>query len=319
MKTVIALYDNLPDARQAIEALRASNHFTNEDISLMAYDADNRYSQYLDDDRDLDDDDETMASEGAKTGAGIGAAVGAIGGLLVGLGVFAIPGVGPVVAAGPLVATLVGAAGGAAAGGIVGALIGAGIPEEHAHYYAEGVRRGGSLVAVRSTDTTADDAATILGRFNPVDVEKRAEHWRSQGWSGKYDKDADPYTHEGIRNEYDSYPDEVRTTGEAPYIRTYSNTPYKRYEKDYRTHFSSNAPAGGNYDDYSDAYRFGTTLGTNDRFRRMKWNDMEAEAHKNWAKSHDAGAWDKVKNYVQYAWHKTKAQGYDATLDGNNV
>jgi hypothetical protein len=84
---------------------------------------------------------------GAETGAGVGTAVGGAAGLLAGLGLLAIPGVGPVVAAGWLVATAVGAVAGAATGGLIGGLTGAGVSEDDAHVYAEGVRRGGSLVA----------------------------------------------------------------------------------------------------------------------------------------------------------------------------
>src|SRR6185437_13482826 len=99
-------------------------------------------------------DTESKAASGAGTGATTGAVLGGGAGLLAGLGMLAIPGVGPVVAAGWLVATLAGAgagaAVGAAAGGLVGSLTAAGVPEREAHVYAEGVRRGSSLVTVRA-------------------------------------------------------------------------------------------------------------------------------------------------------------------------
>ena len=88
-------------------------------------------------------------------GAGIGGALGGGAGLLAGLGLLAIPGLGPVVAAGWLASTAVGAAAGAAAGGIVGALVDAGEPEEHANVYSESVRRGGTLVTARVADQDA--------------------------------------------------------------------------------------------------------------------------------------------------------------------
>jgi len=105
-----------------------------------------------------------------------------------------------VLAAGPLAAalgaagasTLVGAGIGAAAGGIIGALVGAGIPEADAGFYAEGVRRGGTLVLVKSSDDMAQRAYDILRRYGAVDVDERSGSWRESGWSG-FDSNAKPY------------------------------------------------------------------------------------------------------------------------------
>ena len=101
-------------------------------------------------DRDRDGTDDR--AEGAAAGAGIGATVGGAAGLLAGLGLLAIPGLGPVVAAGWLVSTAAVAAAGGATGGIIGALSQSGIGEDDAHVYAEGVRRGGTLVTARIPD-----------------------------------------------------------------------------------------------------------------------------------------------------------------------
>jgi len=105
--------------------------------------------------------------------------VGGIAGVLIGVGVMLIPGVGPILAAGPLVATLTGAGVGAVAGGLIGALTTAGVPEEHARYYEEGVRRGGTLVTVSASDADADEVMEIMNRHNPVDIEDRASQWGS--------------------------------------------------------------------------------------------------------------------------------------------
>jgi uncharacterized protein (TIGR02271 family) len=96
----------------------------------------------------------------------------------------AIPGIGPIIAAGPIAATLAGAGVGAVAGGLIGGLTNLGVPEEHAHYYAEGVRRGGVLVTVATEDARAADAAGIMRRHGAVDIEKRAAEWKESGWSG---------------------------------------------------------------------------------------------------------------------------------------
>ena len=111
-QTVTALYDTYDSAVSAVNALEASG-IPHSDISIVSSNVENRYSK----------DRPTNAVEDAGKGAGIGAAVGGVGGLLTGLGLLAIPGIGPVVAAGWLVATAAGAATGAVVGGAAGGLV----------------------------------------------------------------------------------------------------------------------------------------------------------------------------------------------------
>jgi uncharacterized membrane protein len=117
-------------------------------------------------------------------------------GLLVGAGLLIIPGIGPILAAGPIAAAIgtttaaVGAAAlgagiGAAAGGLAGALIGAGIPDDEAKYYEEGVRRGGRLVLVETNGDEETRARTIMQRHGAADIHERAASWRSAGWDGQ--------------------------------------------------------------------------------------------------------------------------------------
>ncbi|MFC3073562.1 general stress protein [Shinella pollutisoli] len=183
MRTVSGLFDDYSDASAAVSALEASG-VPSDDISIVSNNAGDRLTK------------ESNAAEGAGAGAGIGAAVGGVGGLLTGLGIMAIPGVGPVVAAGWLAATAAGAAAGAVAGGAAGGLIGAltesGVPEEHAHVYAEGVRRGGTLVTARVDDSLYDEAEAILRRSNWVDPAERRAAYTAQGWS-RFDETLDPY------------------------------------------------------------------------------------------------------------------------------
>ena len=125
----------------------------------------------------------------AATGAGVGAAVGGGAGLLAGLGLLAIPGLGPVVAAGWFASTALGIAAGSATGGIIGALVGAGTPEAHAHVYSEAVRRGGTLVTVRSDLPTV---AAILDQHSPIDPVIRRNEYEEVGWK-ELDPKAPPY------------------------------------------------------------------------------------------------------------------------------
>ena len=197
-QTVTALYDTYDSAVSAVNALEASG-VPHSDISIVSNNVDNRFN-----DNRFTKDRSTNAAEDAGKGAGIGAAVGGVGGLLTGLGLLAIPGVGPVVAAGWLVATAAGAATGAvvggAAGGLVGSLTGAGVPEPDAQFYAEGVRRGGTLVTARVDDNRAPTAREILQRYKSVDPAVRGAAYREGGWTS-FDENAPAYTADQVAAE----------------------------------------------------------------------------------------------------------------------
>lgn len=185
MRTVTGLFDSYDDARRAVSELETAG-VPSSDISIVSHAGDR--------DRDRDGDD-SLAAEGAGTGAGIGAVAGGTGGLLAGLGIMAIPGVGPVVAAGWLAATAAGAVAGAiaggAAGGLVGAMMRAGVPEEDAHVYAEGVRRGGTMVVAKVDEGQVAVAEDILQRANRVDIDARRTAYRQAGWE-RFDESAAP-------------------------------------------------------------------------------------------------------------------------------
>ncbi len=173
-RTIARLFDSYDDAAQSVRDLEAAG-FAHADISLVANNADNRVVE----DGNAGGNE---AGAGAEVGAVGGALAGGGAGVLAGLGLLAIPGVGPVVAAGWLAALAVGAAGGAAAGGLLGALLGAGISKEHAEVFAEGVRRGGALVTVRTSVERHDEASAILDK-NAVDPVSRRAEYASSGWS----------------------------------------------------------------------------------------------------------------------------------------
>ncbi|PSC06720.1 hypothetical protein SLNSH_02690 [Alsobacter soli] len=192
-KTVSALYDSYTEASAAVSALEAAG-FPHSDVSLVANNTEKWHRG----------GDASDAADDAGKGAGIGAALGGAGGLLAGLGMLAIPGLGPVVAAGWLASTaagaLAGAAVGGAAGGLVGALTDAGVPERDAHTYAEGVRRGGALVTARVEDARASEAQAILQRHRSVDVNARRAAYEQGGWRA-FDPSAPAYTTDEIARE----------------------------------------------------------------------------------------------------------------------
>jgi hypothetical protein len=198
--TISRLYDNYADAQRAVTGLEAAG-VPHSDISIVANNSDNWYSADRKVDRDADGVDDR--AEGAGKGAGIGAGVGAAAGLLTGLGLLAIPGLGPVVAAGWLVSTAAGAAAGAATGGVVGALTQAGVSEEEAPLYAEGVRRGGTLVSARVADADRGRLESILDQ-SAVNLRDRSSAWRKSGWKS-FDPSAKPYGAEDVRRERELY------------------------------------------------------------------------------------------------------------------
>ena len=119
----------------------------------------------------------TKAPEGAGAGALTGGVIGGTIGLLAGMGTLAIPGLGPLIAAGPILAALGGTAAGATAGSIVGALVGLGIPESEAKVYEERLKEGGYLVAVQvANNEVADMSREIMKRNNLEDVSLVSEH-----------------------------------------------------------------------------------------------------------------------------------------------
>lgn len=191
-QTLTGLFDRYDDARRAVQDLEAAG-VAHRDISIVANDRRGEHHTQLD-----------PAAQDAGAGAGIGAAVGGLGGLLAGLGLIAIPGIGPVVAAGWLVAAAAGVAGGAlvgaAAGGLVGALTHAGVPERDAHVYAEGVRRGGTLVTAKVDDPLAPTARAILSNDRTVNLSDRRQAYEAEGWE-RFDDDAPGYTASEIEAE----------------------------------------------------------------------------------------------------------------------
>ena len=198
--TISRLYDNYSDAQRAVTSLESAG-VPHSDLSIVANNSDNWYSTDKKVDRDRDGVDDR--AEGAATGAGLGAGLGGAAGLLAGLGLLAIPGLGPVVAAGWLASTALGAVAGGATGGVVGALTQAGVSDEEAPLYAEGVRRGGTLVSARVPDTDRARYEAILNQ-SAVNLRDRSAAWQKAGWKS-YDPSAKPYGADEVRRERQLY------------------------------------------------------------------------------------------------------------------
>jgi uncharacterized membrane protein len=177
-KTIVGLFDDATEVEAVVQELTRLG-VARDQISLMA----NRGEVGVAASRE-GAPETTTSGEDAMTGAGIGAMAGGLGGLIVGLVALPIPGLGPVIAAGPIGAALMGAGIGAVTGGVIGALTHVGVPTEHADHYAEGVRRGGTLVIVNSPEDLASHVASVMHEHHAVDVNERAARWREDGWKG---------------------------------------------------------------------------------------------------------------------------------------
>ena len=180
-RTITRMFDTRDQAMAAIADLEAAG-FAHDDLGIVAANPETSADPATQHDR----------TEATSSGTGIGAALGTFlgggAGLAAALGAIAIPGIGPLVAAGALATTLVGAGTGAVAGGLVGSLTGHGVSEREAPIYAEGMRRGGSIVTARVEEGRSSEVEAILARHNPVDINAREADYRASGWQG-YDEE----------------------------------------------------------------------------------------------------------------------------------
>jgi hypothetical protein len=161
------IYPNRVAAENAVDRLLAAG-FRNEDISVLLQDNAGT--------KDFAHEKETKAPEGTTTGVITGGAIGGTLGLLAGIGALAIPGLGPFIAAGPIMGTLAGLGSGGAIGGIIGALVGMGIPEYEAKRYEGRVKEGGILVSVHCDNSDwVGKAKDLLKQTGAEDVSSAGE------------------------------------------------------------------------------------------------------------------------------------------------
>jgi len=166
-KAVFGIYSSVAHAEQAVDVLVTAG-FPSKDISVLL--PDQRGT------RDFAHEKETKAPEGAATGVTAGGVIGGTLGVLAGIGAIAIPGVGPFIAAGPIMGGLAGLGVGGAGGGLLGALIGMGIPEYEAKRYEGRVKAGGVLLSVHcDTSEEIDRAKEILKRTGAEDIASSGE------------------------------------------------------------------------------------------------------------------------------------------------
>jgi uncharacterized membrane protein len=311
-RTIIAVYDDAATGHRVVDELVKAGIERNH-IGFAMQDREGKGEKYL---------------QGVVDDTGFGALVGGLTGLLVGLGALMVPGIGPVLAAGPLISALTGTAigigAGAVTGGIVGGLVDLGVPEEEASAYAEAIRRGSTLVTATVQDTQLDTATRIMQNYNPVDMDTRITQWRAKGWE-TFDPMIDTHTAEDIATGHDTGTEATPTvdTGK-PYQsanlsgttqrssagasftpRAYSSG-YDQWHDDFYRHYQQHYAGQGDYLAFMPAYRQGYYMGSDTTYANRKWDEIEPDARQYWERGNYTNAWDEIKDAVRYAWEKVK-------------
>ena len=188
-KTISGLFDDRTEAQNVMREL-LDEGYAREDISMMAKEPETREKDKQVVVEYVEEEGREQVEDMAK-GAGTGAAIGGAAGLLLGLTSLAIPGIGPVLAAGPLAAAIAGAGLGGSIGGLLSGLTRLGVGNDDAHSLAEGVRRGATLVSVNVPDKDTEMVIGLMKRHGAIEIDKRASQWREEGWRGFEDAAAD--------------------------------------------------------------------------------------------------------------------------------
>ncbi|HWR49618.1 MAG TPA: hypothetical protein VN428_00825 [Bryobacteraceae bacterium] len=301
---VYGIYRDRVSAERAVDRLMADG-FRKEDISVLLPEQSGT--------KDFAHEKQTKAPEGTATGAATGGAIGGTLGLLAGIGALAIPGVGPFIAAGPIMGALAGLGAGGAIGGLVGALVGMGIPEYEAKRYEGRIKSGGVLLSVHCDNSDwVRRAKDLLETTGAEDISSAGEA------SADYAKTDKPLPR-GSEREYEttrrdrgdwsgttsSYPDRDR---EEQRMAAGSSQTYTEYDTDYRRDFELRyAGTRYGYEQYEPAYRLGSTWASDERYRNSDWPSVEAHARRDW-ESRGQGRWEDFKDAVRYGWDRARGR-----------
>lgn len=267
-KIVAGLFDRFLNAGKAVEDLLQAG-FEKHALSIVAKDASGEYA----------------GRAGAESG-----------GLLAGVG--SGPGAG--LSMGPLVASL-GEAG--VGGGLEAVLTGSKIPEEDARSYAEGVRRGGALVLVRTDDAHAGEAQRVMDEAGAVDIGERAAEWRSQGWAPGVAEEAE------LAHSSDPAVRQIALSGSRIYSDGLEMNPRSSSFAEFESHFQSQfGDRGYTYRQFAPAYQYGRALASREPYRGKDWSSVEPSAQREW-EDHNPNTWEQVRQAIQYGFSGSRRDG----------
>lgn len=285
---VFGVYRTRTEAETAVDRLLAAG-FRNEDISVLL--PDNKGS------KDFAYEKATKVPEGTTTGAVTGGAIGSTLGLLAGIGALAIPGVGPFIAAGPIMGALAGLGVGGTVGGLIGALVGMGIPEYEAKRYEGRIKEGGILLSVHCDNSEwVKKAKDMLKETGAEDVASAGEA------SADYAETDKPLPRTSTAGAADY------TQREAQRMAAGSSYTVTDYDDDFRRDFNSRFVGRGyTYEQYEPAYRFGSTYASDPRYTDRDWSTVESDARRDW-EVRGQGKWEDAKDAIRYAWERVRGR-----------
>ncbi len=304
---VYGIYSHRSQAEAGIDRLVGAG-FRKEDISVLMQDNTGT--------KDFAHQKDTKAPEGTTAGVIVGGALGGAFGLAVGLGALVIPGLGPLLAAGPIIGALTGVGSGGIVGGMIGALIGMGIPEYEAKRYEGHVKSGGILASVhcdnREWVSKAKDLLKHTGADNiSSSSEAKADFASSDRPYSATGSARQPTTLGALASPPPPQPTRggeevpVRHLPTAAPVRTVTTTAPLADEADFRQHFQNSAGLGGtDYATYAPAYRYGYDVAHDARYRGRSFEEVEPELRSEYGRRYPEGAWERIKDSVQYGWSK---------------
>lgn len=295
-KGVVALYDNWTDAEAAIQDL-LDNGFSRDQINIIT-----RHNV-----KEVVQHGQAKESTVLRPAVGGMVAGGVAGGILAGLAGIALPGIGTVLVGGPLFAAVFGAHTGAVIGGLVAPFADWNLRDNEVAYYKEAIRRGDTLIAVRTEGGVSDLANSIINRHNPVNLESRVEQWRKEGWSELKQQDQEG---NAVIGKEGSPSDLARQLGgENSALRAGKlpgMKPFEAHMEEFRQHFQSHyANRGGKFEDYLTAYRYGYDLANDQRYADKDWSMIEPDLRQYW-EAFQPGAWQQLGEAVHFAREKAR-------------
>lgn len=319
-RTVVGLFDEFNTAQEVVREL-VENGFARESISLIANDTEGRYSSQLLEGPEIEE--EEGASESITEGAGLGAALGGISGLLLGITTFIIPGLGPVIAAGPLIAASGGAGVGAVAGGMIAALTKSGVPENDADIFFEGIRKGGTLVMVYTRGEASDQAASLMNRHSPIDLDQiKSEQSKRRHPGADENPDAfafqnyeppEPLREASSRLDYgpgarnylpgQAVSDYDREKADLGRYQDFTTGDWSAYESRFREDFYNRfGSRRRRWEDFRDVYRYGFERGSDTRYAGHSWETARSDLSRDWELRNPHRRWDDDEVYIYQGW-----------------
>ncbi|NLG97824.1 MAG: hypothetical protein GX491_10720 [Chloroflexi bacterium] len=312
-RTVVGLFEAFNTAQKVVRELVESG-FARETISLIASDAEGRFSSQLLEGPEIEGEG---TSDSVTEGAEMGVNLGGVSGLLSGITTFTITDLGPVIAAGPLIAALRGRRD----GGMTAALTRSGVPEKDADIFVEGIRKGGTLVIIYTGNEASDRAAAVMNRHSPMDLDqikseqskRREDDEHLDTFSFQKYEPPEPLREASSRLDYgpgarsflpgqavSAYDREKADMGRYQDFTTGDWSVYEsRFREDFNRRMGSRLER---WEDFRDIYRYGFERGADTRYAGHTWETARSELRFEWELRNPQRRWDEDEVYIHQGW-----------------